>query len=74
MPAPAWEFEHSIQGDVSTEFAWNFWTDVGHWALDVTWNPSRLTGHLPPERVVSPRANHPAGWSGELRNLNSEKP
>jgi hypothetical protein len=31
---PAWTFEHSIDCAVSAEFAWNFWTNVGNWALD----------------------------------------
>jgi len=31
---PAWTFEHSVQCDVRPEFAWDFWTDVRHWALD----------------------------------------
>ena len=30
MAVRAWEFEHSIQCDVSPEFAWNFWTEVRH--------------------------------------------
>jgi len=34
IPAPARELEHSIQCDVTPEFAWNFWTDVRHWAMD----------------------------------------
>jgi len=31
---PAWVFEHSVQCDVTAEFAWQFWTDVKNWALD----------------------------------------
>ncbi len=30
----AWKFEHSIDCAVTTEFAWNFWTNVDNWALD----------------------------------------
>ena len=30
----AWSFEHSIDCNVTTEFAWNFWTNVSNWALD----------------------------------------
>jgi hypothetical protein len=32
--APDRIFEHFIQSDVTQEFAWSFWTDVRHWALD----------------------------------------
>jgi hypothetical protein len=31
----AWVFEHSVVCPVTVEFAWNFWTDVRNWALDV---------------------------------------
>jgi len=31
---PDWIFEHCVQCDVTPEFAWDFWTDVSHWALD----------------------------------------
>jgi hypothetical protein len=31
---PAWTYEHSIDCKVTVEFAWDFWTNVKHWALD----------------------------------------
>jgi len=31
---PACTFEHSIECEVTPEFAWDFWTDVRHWVLD----------------------------------------
>jgi len=31
---PAWAFEHFVDCEVSTEFAWDFWTNVKNWALD----------------------------------------
>ena len=31
---PAWAFEHSVDCEVTVEFAWAFWTDVNNWALD----------------------------------------
>jgi hypothetical protein len=27
----AWEMTHSVDGDVSAEFAWRFWTDITNW-------------------------------------------
>ena len=30
----AWAFEHSVDCEVSAEFAWDFWTNVNNWALD----------------------------------------
>lgn len=30
----AWAFEHSINCDVSSEFAWDFWANVRNWTLD----------------------------------------
>jgi hypothetical protein len=30
----AWQFEHSVNCDVSLGSAWEFWTNVGNWALD----------------------------------------
>jgi len=30
----AWTFEHSIDCAVAPAFAWSFWTNVSHWALD----------------------------------------
>lgn len=30
----AWELEHSVESAEDVNFAWNFWTDVGNWALD----------------------------------------
>ena len=31
---PVWEFEFSVDCNVSVEFAWNFWTNVKNWAFD----------------------------------------
>jgi hypothetical protein len=31
---PAWTFEHSLECEVSLEFAWAFWTNVKNWVLD----------------------------------------
>jgi hypothetical protein len=33
-PESEWFFEHSIDCCVPVSFAWNFWTNVGNWALD----------------------------------------
>jgi hypothetical protein len=29
-----WTFEHTIECSVSSEFAWEFWTNVRNWAID----------------------------------------
>ena len=29
-----WSFEHTVECDVSREFAWRFWTNVDNWKLD----------------------------------------
>jgi hypothetical protein len=39
-----WSFEHSVLCAVSTEFAWEFWTDVRTWALDVDVESVELDG------------------------------
>ena len=31
---PAWTYEHSVDCKVTVEFAWDFWANVKHWALD----------------------------------------
>src|SRR5215472_6857940 len=31
---PAWAFEHSVDCEVTAQFAWDFWTNVNNWALD----------------------------------------
>jgi catechol 2,3-dioxygenase-like lactoylglutathione lyase family enzyme len=31
MSASAWQLQHSVEADVSPEFAWSYWTDVSHW-------------------------------------------
>ena len=31
---PAWTYEHSVDCEVTVEFAWNFWTNIKNWALD----------------------------------------
>ena len=31
---PAWAFEHSVDCDVTVQFAWDFWTNVQNWTLD----------------------------------------
>jgi hypothetical protein len=31
---PAWAFEHSVDCEVTAEFAWGFWTNVNNWAFD----------------------------------------
>jgi hypothetical protein len=41
---PDWSFEHSIQCDVTPEFAWDFWTDVQHWALDADVDSIEIDG------------------------------
>src|SRR4051812_45972623 len=33
--APAWAFEHTIHCGVTSGFAWNFWTNVANWTVDV---------------------------------------
>jgi hypothetical protein len=33
-PQPAWSFEHSVECDAASEFAWAYWTDVENWKLD----------------------------------------
>ena len=43
MP-PEWTFEHSLQCKVSPEFAWDFWTDVRHWALDADVDSIEIDG------------------------------
>jgi hypothetical protein len=42
--APDRIFEHSIQSDLTPEFAWNFWTDVRHWALDADMESIEIEG------------------------------
>ena len=41
---PAWKFEHSIECDVSPEFAWSFWTTVSNWAFDADVDSIELFG------------------------------
>ena len=31
---PAWAFEHSVNCEVTVEFAWGFLADVENWAFD----------------------------------------
>src|SRR5215831_10332128 len=31
---PAWTYEHSVDCEVTVEFAWDFWTNIKNWALD----------------------------------------
>lgn len=31
---PVWAFEHSVDCEVTVEFAWAFWTNVNNWTLD----------------------------------------
>jgi hypothetical protein len=31
---PTWAFEHSVDCEVTAEFAWGFWTNVNNWAFD----------------------------------------
>ena len=40
----AWQFEHSVDCSVAMEFAWNFWTTVGNWALDADIETVELEG------------------------------
>ena len=32
MTAAAWEIAHVVETDASPGFAWNYWTNVAHWA------------------------------------------
>ena len=32
MTAGAWEIAHVVETDASPGFAWNYWTNVAHWA------------------------------------------
>ena len=41
---PGWAFEHSIDCGVTTEFAWNFWTDVSNWVLDADVDSIEIDG------------------------------
>ena len=40
----AWCFEHSIECNVTREFAWTFWTDVENWKLDADIESVELSG------------------------------
>ena len=39
-----WTFEHTIECSVSSEFAWDFWTNVGNWALDADIDSVEIQG------------------------------
>ena len=39
-----WTFEHTIECSVSSEFAWDFWTNVSNWALDADLDSVEIQG------------------------------
>lgn len=41
---PEWTFEHTIESSVSSEFAWDFWTNVGNWVLDADIDSVEIQG------------------------------
>jgi hypothetical protein len=50
----AWEFEHSVECQVSRDFAWRFWTNVANWTLDTSVESVTLFFHRQdqPEKAV----------------------
>jgi hypothetical protein len=43
-----WSLEYSVLCPVSTEFAWEFWTNVSNWALDADVESVELDGDFRP--------------------------
>ena len=39
-----WTFEHTIECAVSSEFAWDFWTNVRNWVLDADVDSVKIQG------------------------------
>ena len=43
---PQWVFEHAMECSVPIELAWNFWTNIGNWALDADVESVELHGEF----------------------------
>jgi len=59
-----WEFEHSVECQVSKEFAWQFWTSVANWTLDTSVESVTLDGPFAAgaKGVTNPRGGNPIEW------------
>ncbi len=59
-----WEFEHSVDCQVSKDFAWRFWTDVPNWTLDTSVESVTLDGPFAAgaKGVTKPHGGDPIKW------------
>ncbi|MGH9834184.1 MAG: hypothetical protein ACREBD_29945 [Blastocatellia bacterium] len=58
------EFEHSVECQVSRDFAWRFWTNVANWTFDTSVESVTLDGPFAAgaKGVTKPRGQEPVEW------------
>ena len=59
-----WKFEHSVECQVSRDFAWQFWTNVDNWVLDPSVESVKLNGSFAAgtKGTTKPRDLDPVDW------------
>lgn len=60
-----WSFRHYVEGPVSKDFAWQFWTNVDNWArVDSSIEWARLEGPFTKGTAgtTGPRGSEPTRW------------
>lgn len=67
-----WTFEHTIECSVSSEFAWDFWTNVSNWALDAELDSVDIQGPFVAGAQGVTQARVPDGSNGGLRSYSLE--
>jgi hypothetical protein len=63
-----WSFEHSVECKAGRTFAWQFWTNVGNWAVvDCSVESAALDGPFQPgaKGSTKPRGGEPIHWQLE---------